>query len=640
MNKGTFALVGILFALVLFLAVNIVSGSFLRPLRADLTEEKLYTLSDGSKEIARGLEEPITLRYYFSSAGLLAEEPGLHDYGKRVQDILDEFARSSGGNIIVEVVEPEPFSEEEDRAVQEGLFGFPLDNKDLAFMGLVGFDAVDNKETVPFFEPRKERLLEYDLSRLVYQLSHPEKSVVGVLSSLPLEGAPGNPMLQQAATPPWQILAQLQSFFDTRTLPPDLEQIPDDVEVLVVIHPRRFPQTVLYAIDQFVLGGGKALVYVDPHCESDQSDVDPQNPYASIGKSKGSNLDKLFEKWGVEMTSGKVVGDRSCALDVTTQRGAPPQRFVVWMQLKEEGMDDDDPITSLLQRGMLLATPGNLTRRGDAVTEMTPLVRTTDDAMLIDVGSVQFMPNPEDLLTAYVPGGSPLTIAARLHGDVETAFPDGPPPSIESMTDPEAAAPEAEGTSDHLAASTAPIDVIVVSDVDHLQDRFWIQEERLFDQIPTGRFISVADNGSFAINSVENLAGGNELASIRARGKFSRPFERVEEIRRDAEQRNLDEKRLLEAKFEAAQARIDEIQSKKSPDSQFFLSPEQEEELKRAREERIATNKKLRVVRYNLEKDIKRLGAQVKWINILALPVLLVAMALAVGLLPNLRRRS
>jgi ABC-type uncharacterized transport system involved in gliding motility auxiliary subunit len=640
MYKGTLALVGILFSLVLFLAVNIVSGSVLRTWRIDLTEEHLYTLSEGSKQIARGLEEPITLKFYFSSSAV-TDIPEFNDYGKRVRDILEEFARSSDGNILCEVIDPEPFSEEEDRAVQEGLYALPLNGGDSFFMGLVGFDAVDRKEKITFFDPGKERFLEYDISRLVYQLSNPERSVVGVLSHLPLGGAPGNPMLQQAGTPPWQIIAQLQSLFDARILATDLEEIPGEIDVLMVIHPRGFSPTLTYAIDQYVLGGGKALFFVDPHCEADQTDVDPSNPYASMGASKASNLEDLFRGWGVQMTSGKIVGDRSKALHVGG-RGGQAEPFVVWMQVGEDEMNDVDPVTSLLQN-MRFATPGNLQALPDATTEFQPLVQTTEDAMLIDVGSVQFMPRPGDLLAAYNPGNQKRTLAARISGDVKSLFADGPPPSFDALDAPdgaeEPATAEDGGESSHLAASLSPINVIVVTDVDLLDDRFWIQEEKLFGQISLG-FRKTADNGDFAINAVENLAGGDELISIQARGKFSRPFERVEEIRRDAEQRHLDEQRLLEAKLQAAQDRIDQIQREKSPDTELILSPEQAAELKRAREEQLATRKKLREVKHNLRKDIEQLGTRIKWINILAVPLLLIAMALAIGLLPNLRRSS
>ncbi|MEW6073193.1 MAG: Gldg family protein [Planctomycetota bacterium] len=660
MSKTSFTLSGLLLVLVLFLAVNVAGGRILVGdwARFDLTEEKLFTLSDGAKNIARDLEEPITLQLYFS-AGTAKDVPQLDDYGERVREMLREFARSSHGSIELEVIDPEPFSEEEDRAVQEGLHGVPLASGDRFFLGLVGTDPLDRREIIALFDPSKERFLEYDISRLVYKLSHPEQNKVAVLTSLPLEGSPGNPMLGQQGSDPWQVLAQLQYFFATDVLAPGVEEIPADVDVLVVVHPRAFPPATLYAIDQFVLKGGRLLAFVDPHCESDMSDVDPSNPFASMGQSKGSDLDSLFQAWGLEVVPAVVVGDRENALRVqnsSREPGAPPDiAYMVWMGLGTEAMDQDDAVTSLLQT-MNFATPGGLRALPGATTQFQPLVQSSEDSMLIDVSSVQFMPRPDELRTSFVSAHERYALAARVSGEAKSAFPDGKPGGAvpDDLTDPESVDPaestdstdstdspapaaEAAAAEGHLAAATSPINVIVVADVDMLADRFWVKEERL-GPLSLG-WRKFADNGDFAVNAVENLAGGDELISIRARGKFTRPFDRVEEIRRDAEQRYLDEQRTLEAKLQEAQNRINQIQREKSPDSMLILTPAQEAELRLAREEQIATNKKLRDVRHRLRQDVERLGTQVKLVNVLTIPFLMLVFAIGVAIL-RVRRQG
>ena len=634
MTKGTFTLFGLALALVLFFAVNIVSGTMFQSIRVDLTEENLYTLSDGAKNIARDLEEPITLQLYFS-ATVAKDIPELNDYGRRVRELLEEFERSSDGNIQLEVIDPEPFSEEEDRAVQEGLYNPTLPSGDSFFLGLVGTDSVSSKETIIFFEPSKERFLEYDISQLVYKLSNPEKATVAVMSHLPIEGAQGNPMMGQQGTPPWQILAQLRAYFDVRVLEPGVEEIDDDVDVLVVIHPRGFSDATLYAIDQFVLRGGKLLAFVDPHCESDQTDVDPSNPYASMGASKASNMEKLFRTWGFEMVMSKVVGDRTNALRMRTRSSQPGglevMDHVQYLQGDADGIDREDAVTSLLQT-LLFGNAGSLRALPGATTTFTPLVQTSEDSMLIDVGKIQFMPDPQELLTSFVSLKTRLALAARITGDAVSAFPDGKPGAA---TPEDGDAGGAEDAGGHLTASVSPINVIAVADVDMLEDRFWIQEQRLGNLSLGWR--KTADNGDLAINAVENFAGGDQLISIRARGKFSRPFDRVEDIRRDAEQRYLDEQRMLEAKLQAAQEKINQIQSEKSPDSQMILTPAQAEALDEARAEQVATKKKLRDVRHNLRKDIERLGTQIKLLNILAVPLLMLFLAISVWVLRSRR---
>ncbi len=621
MNKRSRTLFALFLGVALFFGVNIFATVGLRSLRFDLTEGKLFTLSAGSRNIAKQVDEPLRLYYYFSETAA-SEAPQYKAYGNRVRELLEEYAYSSDGNILLEVIEPEPFSEEEDRAIQEGVQGRQLPSGDALYMGLVGTNSTDDREVIAVLDISRERFLEYDVSRLIYTLAHPKKPLVGILSGLPLEGSPPNPMTGQPGQPGWQIVEQMRSFFDVETLTHDLMTIEEDVDLLLLIHPRDLPEPALYAIDQFVLRGGKLVALVDPHCDADMSQTDPTNPMASMGASKASGLEPLFGAWGVELVKSKVVGDRLNALRV--QAGSPNQPeavdYVVWLGVDEAAFNKEDAVTSLL-RSMNIISAGVLKPVDGATTTFEPLIRTSEEAMQLDVGMVQFMPDPKALLAQYVPEFQRLTLAARIQGPAESAYPDGNPAG-------------SEVGGEHLASGD--IQVIVMSDADFLADRFWIREQKL-GPLSLG-FAKVADNGDFVINALENMAGGDDLISVRARGEFARPFEVVEEIRRDAEQRFLDEERELQSKLDEAQRRIDQIQSEKSADELAFITPAEQAEIEKWEQEKLANRKKLRDVRHSLRKDIEGLGTQIKFLNVLALPGLIALVAVALGVVRVQRR--
>lgn len=645
MNKRLTVLLSIVLGLVLFFGVNIFANASLRSMRFDLTEEKLYSLSPGSKSVAAKVDEPIRLYLYFSDE-IASELPQYKAHGLLVREIIDEFARLSQGKIVLEVIEPEPFSEEEDRARAEGLQPIPVQTGEMFYFGLVGTNSTDDREVIPFFNPTRERFLEYDLARLIRALANPERSIVGFIAGLPIEGMPANPMMGRGQ-PGWKILEYVGSLFETRVLEAGVDEIPADIDVLVLIHPRDLSDATLYALDQYVLRGGKLVAFVDPQCENDPSGQDPTNPLASMGASKASDLELLFKAWGFELVNHKVVGDRENGYRQQAQEGSRivERTNIIYPHLTAENLDREDAITSFLN-DMIFGIAGCLRPLPDAKTEFHPLAQTSEDSMELDVSSVQFMPDPARLLAQFVPGNQKLTLAARIRGEVESAFPGGKPGAAEEEPEATDPAAEAEGEEaadeaakpEHLSKSTGPINVVVCADADLVSDPFWVQEQRL-GSYSLG-WVRTTDNGDFLMNAVENLAGGDDLISIRARGKFARPLERVEAIRRDAEQRFLATKESLETELRETQDRINQLQSEKSPDSALILSPEQEVELKRFRDKELETKKKLRDVQHNLLQDVERLGLKVKWVNIALLPLLVASAAVALGTYRVKRRSS
>ena len=661
-------IVGGLLALALFLAINVVANATLRSYRVDLTEERLFSLSDGAKRIAADLDEPIRL-YLFFSKDAARDVPEAADYAERVQDVLEEYVRYSNGNLILEVVDPQPFSEEEDWATREGVTGLPVGPESLYF-GLVGTNATDDREVIPFFGSlagggidftSKERFLEYDIARLVYSLAHPVKKRVGVLSTLPVRGAPPNPMMPQNNQPPWKFLDQLGQFLEIVDVEASAEELPDDLDALIVLHPRELSEALLYAIDQYVMRGGSLVALVDPHCEVDMSSVDPTNPMSQMGADKSSNMNQLFQAWGFEIAAGKVAADRRNAVQVRdpgSQRG-DGVAYVVWMSLAEEGLNSEDPVTSLLS-SVFMVSPGSIRATEGATTTLEPLLTTSEDSMEVEASRMQFRPDPGGLLQSFVPGQKPLTLAARISGKAESAFPDGRPGGPletegdsgaadehdhdhgdegadhahddEAGEDEEAEKGDAADSGGHLAVSEDSIHVITIADADFLHDQWWIRESRLGPLLLGWQ--KTADNCDLVLNAIENLTGGKDLISIRARGRFARPFKRVEEIRRNAQQVYMAQADQFERDMQAAEQDIANLQKERDPTdptAQFIFSPEQQRRYEEAMERRAEARKNLRDVRHNMDKDIESLGMKLKALNIFAVPALVSIVAVCLG---------
>jgi ABC-type uncharacterized transport system involved in gliding motility auxiliary subunit len=619
----------LLVLLVLFFGVNILAGTMLRSMRVDLTEQNLYTLSDGSRAIARGVDEPIRLYLYFSRS--LAEgQAALQSYGRRVRELLEEYVRASGGAIVLETIDPEPFSEAEDEAVRAGLAALPMSGTDSFYFGLLGTNSTDGREVIPFFDPGQEQFLEYELSRLIHTLANPRRNLVGVLSALPLDGAQGNPMLGQQPQPPWQIMRDLRGLFEVSVLQPTVTEIPEDIKVLLVVHPKALPVEAEYAIDQYLLGGGRAVILVDPFCETDLPPAAMrQNPAQMFSYQRSSTLPGLFAAWGIEFDATKVAADLDNAQTVRYQSGNRQEEgsYVAWLGLGAESVDSDDAVTGRLT-SINIATGGSLRAGADAPVTLTPLLKSSSNSMEVDATRFAFVPDIRGLLNDFAGGGEPLVLAARISGDVPSAFPAGPPGTPEGEAPPEG----------HLAASTAPINVVVVADVDMIADRLWMREQRL-GPILLG-YSKLADNGDLVVNAMENLGGSSDLIGIRASGRFTRPFDLVDRLRREAEQEFLAEEQQLQQQLRDTEAKINEIQRGRADANELILTPDQVAEIEAFKQQRVETRKALRNVRLNLRKDIEKLGARIKMINIGLVPLLVALAAVGLGLYRTARRKS
>jgi ABC-type uncharacterized transport system involved in gliding motility auxiliary subunit len=617
-GRGRLTLLAIGLAIVLFLAINVLAGALLKASRLDLTEDRLFTLAVGTKEVLRSIEEPIDLRFYYSSR-LDELGPYFASYANRVDELLAEYQRLSNGRIRVERLDPQPFSPEEDLAVAEGLQGLPVhDDGTQAYFGLSGRNSTDDDEVLAYLAPERGDFLEYDLTRMIYDLSHPEKPVVAVLGDLPLLGNQQNPFNRFEQGKPWLVLDAMFQFFDVRFLGGDHKQIGDDVEILMLAQPQELDEASLYAIDQFVMRGGRVLAFVDPFAEVMAS----ANPAADPGAGAIDALAPLLAAWGVAIEPHKVVGDAVAAQRVNAVvngREAVVQ-YLPWLMLGGDHLARDDIVTEGLER-ITMNSAGAIRRTEDATTTLEPLIVSSPQVMAIDDARLRAMPDPAGLIADFAPTGEAMTLAARVMGPVASAFPDGPPEGVEAP---------AEG---HLAQARAPLNLILVADADLLSDHTWVRQQSLL-----GREILVplANNGDLALNALENLRGSQALIGLRGRGLNVRPFEVVEAMAQDAEIRFRAKEQELLGRIAATQDKIEALRQEEQS-SGVILTAEQQAEIDDFRAEMIGLRQELRAVQRSLRQDVETLATWVKALNIWTVPILVALFAIGLAAVRKIR---
>jgi len=614
MNKKYYSGVGLVVLGIGFLVFTLLNNLIFNSWRLDLTENNLYTLSEGSEEIISAIDEPINLYFFFSKKSS-EDLTQLRSYATRVEELLDEYALIGDGKINLSVIDPEPFSEEEDQAAEFGLQSVPINAAgDELYFGLAATNALDDMEIISFFQPDKEEFLEYEISKLVQSLSVAEKLTIGVLSSIDVQASMNQQTFQM--TPAWMVIEQLEQLFNVESLSTDIDSLPVDVDILLVIHPKQLSETLLFAIDQFVMAGGKLLAFVDPLAESDRpQQASPMMPAPPTEQS--SNLNRLTEAWGVTLRGNVVLGDSQAALAVDSGTGTPVRHLAI-VGMESENFSSDDIVTSSLE-SINLATAGILDISDAPPGTIEPLITSSAYSMPLDSFQFQFMSDPQDLMRAFSPTGEQYVVAARISGSAPSAFPDG----IENS----------EG--EHLT-QTQDINVILVADTDMLADRLWVQVQNFFGQRIASPW---ANNGEMVINALDNLSGGASLISIRSRGRFTRPFDVVQDLRREAEASYQESADDLQAQLAETEQQLTELQSAQSEGNLFGLSPEQEQALVQFQQEKLKIRKQLRDVRHQLDSDIELLGSTLKFINIALIPILMTLLLLAMNVL-RLRRED
>lgn len=629
-DRGTLTIIGVVLAVICFLAVNLFATLELGAARLDLTESRLYTLSDGTVAMLKDIKEPVKLRLYASRL-LLDSNPGLKPYATRVREMLASYVKLSGDHITLETIDPEPFSPEEDRAAASGLRGVPTDaTGNRGYFGLVGTNTTDDTDSIPFLGPDREPFLEYDLTRLVYGLAHPEKPVIALLDGIGINGGP------QSSYRPWQLHEQMRQFFDIRIMAGDIDKFADDVKALVVIHPHDLSDKTLFAIDQYVLRGGPAMVFVDPLAENQQRNAQMGAPPPSVTSSLGP----LMKAWGVELVPDKVVGDGRAAMQVQAMSNgrATVVQYLPWLTLGKDAFDQNDAVTGQLEV-LRLFSAGALRPVEGAATKLAPLVQSSPSSELIDSEQLQLMPDPAGLMTAFKPTGERYALAARVSGPAKSAFPDGLPKPAAAADGANAAATTAaaDPAPAALKESTQPINLVLVADVDMLSDDAWLNVQDGGDaRVAT----PIAHNADLVINSIENLVGGAALANLRGRGLSNRPFVTVDHIRAAAEAKYLATSDTLSKELEDVQTKLASLEvDPKNASGQVLLTAEQQDTVRNFRNQVLSLRAQLREVQHALRQDIERLQTWVMLANIAAVPAIVALFALIVAVWRRTVRR-
>ncbi|MFO1184053.1 MAG: Gldg family protein [Bauldia sp.] len=603
-NRGTLTALGIVLAIVLFLAANMLVA--LAPnARLDLTQDQLFTPTESTVKVLRAVREPITLHLY-QSTGLIDTVPTVRVFSQRVNEILRRYEDISGGKVRVNRVDPVPFSPEEDRALGYDLQGFNLNSGgDRGYFGLVGTNSVDQVETIKFLDPAREPFLEYDLTRIVNRLSSPRAPKVGIMDGL---GIFGDARQQRF---PSQVLSLINRNFDIQQINLDVEALPDDLEGLMVVHPTALTPRATYAIDQYVLNGGPLVVFVDPLAET--SAPNPQRPNEPMFPT--SSMPELFKAWGIEMPTDKVVGDRDMAIRVVTTAQGGRQFLVDYLpllQVRKEQFNDKDIVTSRLGL-MRIGSAGSIRQIAGAQTAFTPLIATTTNSTLLDQAEVKGRAtNPQVYLDRFKPSGVRQVLAARVSGPANTAFPTGQPPATPSANpdqQPRPAAPKPQ-----VLRSVKPINVIVVADTDMLNNNYVVSESGLPN----------SNNADFVINALDNITGGTALLELRGRGLSFRPFTTVEAMERAAQAKFRATEEQRQRELDEAQSQLKALQgpNQGAPGEFGTLTQAQQETIARANRRILQLREQLRDVRASLNADIEDLQKRLQVVNILLIPIL------------------
>jgi len=607
-----YSAVGVIAMLVLLVVINVIAAQAKQ--RVDLTAERAYTLSAGTRAILSKIDTPVQIRFYCTRAGDTMPA-SLRNYAQRVEDLLSEYRQRAKGKIEIQKLDPQPDSDAEDSARLDGLQPQLLQNNEKVYLGL-SVNMLDQKETVPFLTPARERLLEYDVSRAIARVTNPERPVIGVMSALPVAGQmiPARMMLQQQNERPWVLYSELQHDFTVRNIDLTADKIPDDIKLLLIIHPKGISEATQFAIDQFVLRGGKLVAFLDPDCV-----LDAQPTAGPVPAASSSSLDKLLNAWGLEFNTSLVVADLNHM--GRTQQGRAP----TVLALAEDALNQNDVLTAQTNAVMVMA--GAFTGTPADGLKQTVLIKSSPNSQLI--APIVARGSGEEIIHKFQPSGTEYALAVRLTGKAKTAFPNGAPtPSPSPSASPTATKSEQPPA---LKESTNETSIVLFGDVDMIQNQVAVtQMNNLF-----GGHVFTPKNGNLALaeGAIEQLSGDSDLIAMRSRAITMRPFTVIREMQARAESHYRDTIRQLESSLAETQRKLNELQQTKQNGQQFILSPEQQQEISNFRKKEASIKAQLKDERRKLRADIDSLENRLKWLNIAAMPAIVAfsGLFLAIG---------
>lgn len=659
-KKSLFSTVGLI-AIAIGLLASVAVISVLPGWRVDLTEDDLFTLSEGTRNIVANLDEPQEIMFFYSDSAT-EDAPQIRSYATRVQELLQEIVIASEGNLSLTMIDPEPFSEDEDLATEYGIQAVPVtQGGEGIYFGLVVRTEPDPAnplasahEAMPLIRPDQEQFLEYEFMKLVTRVANPELTRVGLITSLDIDG--GFDPTSGQATQPWIIMDYIRQLYDVRRVNNDVDVIDEDIDILLLVHPRNLSEQTLYAIDQHVMRGGEIIVFLDPNADSMISRTNQGN---LVPAGMNSDLPRLLDSWGVSYDSNQVLTDSDLALRVRMGQSQRPVPHLGMLGVKRDNLSADDIITSRLET-INLSTAGAIAHADGASTTFEPLMQSSANSMLMARALVEDVRDPSVLFDEFTATPDTYVIGARVSGQISSAFPDGRPPAPEPEvdSDEEGDGDQATDNSDnpaqpeddvaepvaeeeplpaHIAQSQGSANILIFADTDLLTDRMWVQVSQFFGQRIPQPF---ANNGDLVINSLDNLSGGADLVSIRSRGRYSRPFTRVLELQREADDRlRVEEAELMDRMTETEDA-LAELNTDENGQPIGQVTPEIQAEIDRFNAELVDTRRRLRDVQYQLTEDIERLGSSLKAINTFLIPALLTILMLLAYFTRSRRRKS
>jgi ABC-type uncharacterized transport system involved in gliding motility auxiliary subunit len=628
-----YSAVGVIAVLVIIVVVNLFGGFF--KLRSDLTDNKLYTLSHGTKKILNKLDTDVVVRLYFSKDNAYVPVP-LRTYAQEVQDLLDEYQQYSHGKVKVIKLDPKPDSDAEDSANLDGIEGQAVNLSDKVYLG-IAISCLDAKTTISYLSPDRANLLEYDLSRAISSVANPKKAVIGLMSALPVNGRESSPMMmqqRQQPSPPWIFLNELKESYVIRDIPLTTDKIEDDVSVLVVVHPQGITGDAQFAIDQFLLRGGKMVALLDPY-----SFVQAQTagPYGG-GAGFSSTLDKLLPAWGIDFSVTKMIADLTFATQV--QRDSDVQSDPTILSITSEGINKEDALGAAVN-DLLMPFTGAFTGKPTEGLKEDVLVKSSTQAGLVDVSLMEA--GPDAIRKGLKSDQTAYPIAIRLSGKFKTAFPDGKPETKGSATPLPSPAPQA-GASASPASKEAYLKegksegvVVLVGDSDFAYDAIAGRAQQVLNQTV---FVPSNGNLNFIQSSIEQLAGDSDLIGIRSRSSGNRPFVVVNKMEAAAQQKYQSKIDDLEDNLNQTRQKLASLQTSKQSDQKTLLSPEQQAEIKKFQENEATVNKELKQVRKNLRQEIDSLQTTVTWVDIAGMALIVTIVGLVLALAKRSRRAA
>ncbi len=625
-----FSVFGIAAMLAILVAVNfILSG--LR-VRKDLTEDKVYTLSDGTREILKKIDTKVKIRFYYTQKENQMPVM-LKNYARRIEDLLVEYRQAAPKFIEIEKLDPQPDTDAEDSANLDGVDGQMIQTGEKIYLG-VSISSLDQKVALPFLSPDRERQLEYDLSRAISRVARPEKPVVGVMSALPVFGQAPNPMMmrmgqQGQQQPEWTAISELKQDFEVKEIEMTAGEIPSDVTVLVVIHPRGITEATEYAIDQFLMRGGRLIAFLDPISIIDRQNTGG-NPMMGGGPQTSSGLDRLTKAWGLNFDKGKVVADSQFVSRM--MRGNQVENAPAVLSLTAEAVSTNDIATGEID-SLLLPFAGSFSGTVVAGLTQTVLLHSSKASQIVDGFMAQM--GGQSILQNFQPSNTEQSLAVKLTGKFKTAFPDGKPGATPDVKKDGDEKKDDGKKAEHLKEGKEEGAVVLVADSDMLFDQFCVRVQNMLGM----RIVTPMNaNLTFLQNVVEQLSGDSSLINTRTRGIKQRPFTLIAKMQNEAQDKFRSRIKELEDSLQETQRRLNELQrTKEDANQRFILSPEQKKELENFRQKQVDTNKELKNLRKDLRREIVSLQNKLKWVNIAGMPVVVTVFGLLLGFIKRQR---